>query len=158
MNKKADKSADFTRAGTVRTVLPLVITGIAIILFSTAGLARMMGWGPDWTGNSGDVLAPDRMPLVPAASKSRTRASCAECGEIVSFREIERHDEDTVPGAAGGETAGNADKPRANPTRNYEITIRMADGSSRVIDGANPARWRTGERLIVIDGTNPSYP
>jgi hypothetical protein len=154
----ADKTPYFSSAAMTREVLPLVITGIAIVLFSTAGLARMMGWGPDWTDDSGDVLAPDRTALVPVESKARTRAGCAECGEIVSFREIESHDEGTEPGTAGAETAGNAGKPRANSTRNYEITIRMADGSSRVIDGANPAKWRTGERLIVIDGTNPSYP
>ena len=27
--------------------LPLLITGVAVVLFSSAGIARMMGWGPD---------------------------------------------------------------------------------------------------------------
>jgi outer membrane lipoprotein SlyB len=43
-----------------------------------------------------------------------------------------------------------------NRAKSYEIIVRMADGSSRVIDDANPARWRTGERLIVIGGVRPS--
>jgi hypothetical protein len=38
----------------------------------------------------------------------------------------------------------------------YEITIRLADRSNRVINRASPASWRPGERVIVIDGANPS--
>jgi len=30
--------------------------------------------------------------------------------------------------------------------------VRIADGSRRVINDANPASWRTGERLVVIGG------
>ena len=33
-----------------------------------------------------------------------------------------------------------------------EITIRLMDGSSRVIADPNPAQWRPGERVMVIDG------
>jgi hypothetical protein len=29
---------------------------MAVILFSTAGIARMMGWGPDSIDDSGDIL------------------------------------------------------------------------------------------------------
>lgn len=158
MKAHADKSPQFDRAGIVREVLPLLITGIAIILFSTAGFARMMGWGPNWTGDPGDVLALDPTAPVPTASAARAKARCAECGEIVSMREIEKYDEDSSPGAAGAAVAGNRDETRANSTRSYEITVRMADGSSRVINDANPARWRPGQRLIVIDGANPSFP
>lgn len=160
MKKKADKSPNCDRVGTAREVLPLLITGIAIILFSIAGFARMMGWGANWTADSGDVPALDwTAPApVPIAGKARAKARCAECGEVVSMREIERHDEDYSPAAAGGATASTGDRIRVKAARSYEITVRMADGSSRVIDDANPARWRTGQRLIVIDGTNPSSP
>ena len=98
--------------------LPLLITGITVILFSTAGIARMLGWGLSSTGASDDIK-------VSAASDGGARPRCPECGVIVS-------------------------------TRSNEITVRMADGSSRVIEDANPARWRAGERLMVIAGTDPS--
>ena len=101
--------------------VPLLITGIAVILFSTAGIARMLGWGLSSTGDSDDIPTLE----VSATSEGGARPRCPECGVIVS-------------------------------TRSNEITVRMADGSSRVIDDANPARWRTGERLMVIAGTNPS--
>ncbi|OGA22276.1 MAG: hypothetical protein A3I02_04475 [Betaproteobacteria bacterium RIFCSPLOWO2_02_FULL_67_26] len=124
MKKRADKSPYFDRTGAAREVLPLLISGIAVILFSTAGFARMMGWGLTSTGDSGDILALAQAAPAPTASEARARPKCPECGVIVS-------------------------------TRGYEITIRMADGSSRVINEAYPARWRTGERLIVIAGTDP---
>jgi len=146
MQVQADKSS----------CLPLLITGIAIILFSTAGIARMMGWGPNSTDASGDILALDQMAPVQTMSEARANARCAECGMIVSMREIERHDEDSGPGAAGGVTTGTWDETRVKSTRSYEIIVRMANGSRRVIHDANPASWRPGERLMVIGGVKPS--
>jgi hypothetical protein len=145
MKTQADKSS----------YLPLLITGIAVVLFSTAGIARMMGWGPNSTDDSGEILAPDQAASVPPTSEARAKARCAECGVIVSMREIERHDEGSGPGAAGVVTAGNQDEKRVKSTRSYEIIVRMADGSRRVINDANPASWRTGERLMVIGGVKP---
>jgi hypothetical protein len=138
--------------------LALLITGFAIVLFSTAGIARIMGWGPGSTEDSDDIVALDQEAPVPPAGGARAGPRCSECGVIVSMREVGRHDEDTGPGAAGEATAGNQGELRAYETRHYEIVVRMSDGSSRVIDHASPARWRTGERLIVIAGTDPSRP
>jgi hypothetical protein len=132
MKKSTGKSARPTRAGTVRAFWPLLITGIAVILFSSAGIARLM-WDADTAGYSGAILALD----VPAGV-ARAGPRCPECGMIELVREIERHDEES--------------------TRSHEFVVRMADGSSRVIGDANPGRWRTSERLIVIDGTRPSRP
>jgi outer membrane lipoprotein SlyB len=53
--------------------------------------------------------------------------------------------------AAGEE---HAQPNTGNPARSashYEITIRLRDGSKRVIVDANPAVWRVGERVSVID-------
>jgi len=111
---------------------PLLITGIAVIVFSSAGFARMMGWDPG-AGYSGASLALD----VPAG-EARPGPRCAECGTVVSVREIVRHDE-----ASSG---------------NYEFMVRMADGSSRAIDSSGPVRWRMGERLLIIDGAVPLRP
>jgi outer membrane lipoprotein SlyB len=72
------------------------------------------------------------------------------------MREIQRYDEDSGPGAAGGVTTGNRDATRVKSTKSYEIIVRMADGSRRVIHDAKPASWRTGEQVIVIGGANPS--
>jgi hypothetical protein len=156
MKTQADKSSYFHRAGAARGVLTLLITGIAVILFSTAGIARIVGWGSNSTDDSGDILALDQTAPVPTTSEARAKPRCPECGVIVSMREIERHDQDSGPGAAGGVTAANRDETRVKPTKSYEIIVRLADGSSRVINDANPARWRPGERVIVIDGASAS--
>ena len=142
----------FHRAGAARGVLVPLITGIAIVLFSTAGIARIMGWGANPTDAPGDGLAPDQMPAVETMSAARVFARCAECGVIVSMRKIERHKEDPGPGADG-----DRDESRLKASRNYEFTVRMDDGSSRVIEAAYAAAWRRGERLIVIAGAIPSH-
>lgn len=156
MKTQADKSSYFHRAGAARGVLTLLITGIAVILFSTAGIARIVGWGPNSTDNSGDILALDQTAPVPATNEARVKGRCPECGVIVSMRGIERHDQDSGSGAAGGVTAGHRDETRVKSTKSYEIVVRMAGGSSRVINHASPASWRPGERVIVIDGADPS--
>ncbi len=150
--------------------LPLLITGIAVILFSTAGIARMMGWGPNSTDGSGGILALDNFPAASARpvavtvqtaagqveGEARVKGKCAECGVIVSMREIDARDKGAGLDASGGAVAGNQDELPVASIRRYEITVRLADGSSRVINDANPASWRPGERLIVIDGAIPS--
>jgi hypothetical protein len=108
-----------------------VVAAIAVILFSTAGIARMMGWGPDSTGNSMAAVA------VHAGLK------CPECGVIVSMREIERPGANAGPGLAVG------------PASSYEIIVRMSDGTRREINHVNPANWRPGERVVIIDGVGP---
>ncbi len=132
MKKRAD-TARQKRAATTRRVWPLLIAGIAVVLFSSAGFARMMGWGPGTAGNSGDMLALD----VPAG-ETRAGPRCPECGMVVSVREIEERNEGS-PGS-------------------YEFVVRMADGSSRVIEDAHPERGRTSERQHILDGISPPRP
>ena len=134
--------------------LPLVLAGIAAILFSTAVIARIIGWGPNSAGDSGDILALDQAALA-TTSAPRTTPRCSECGEIVSMREIARHDENPSLAAAGQATIGNRDETQVTSIRSHEIMIRMADGSRRMIEQANAASWRHGERVIVIGGVKP---
>lgn len=142
--------------------LAWLIAGIAVILSSTAGIAGLMGWLPASTGSSGDIPAPGRVSISATRamapqvqSEVRTRGRCAECGVVVSTREIDAHDEGAGD-ASGGIAAGNPDELRVTAVRRYEITIRMADRSSRVINDAGLASWRPGEQVIVIGGTNAS--
>ena len=59
----------------------------------------------------------------------------------------------TVAGAVGGALAGNEIEKRAKSTKSYAITVRLDDGSSRVINESNPPTWRPGDRVKVADGT-----
>ena len=103
--------------------LAVLVTGLAIVLFSTAGIARMLGWGRSSTGDSGDMPALEASPDGEEAARPR----CPECGVIVS-------------------------------TGNHEFLVRMSDGSNRSIRDANPARWRVGERLLIIARTDLPQP
>jgi outer membrane lipoprotein SlyB len=126
--------------------LPLLIAGIAVILFSSAGIAHIVGWIPTASGNTGNAFVPEALPAV--------KGRCAECGVIVSMREIEVHDRSGRSGAATEVVGDNSDETREKSNRRHELTIRLADGSSRVIIEENSAKWRLEERVIVIDGVS----
>ena len=117
MQAEADTSSHIHHAAAARGVLRVLIAGIAVFVFSAAGLARMMGWGASPAADSGDIRVLER---TAAAAGPR----CPECGVIVLVQE-------------------------------NEISVRMADGSSQVIDDASPASWRTGERVMIIGGVKP---
>ena len=52
----------------------------------------------------------------------------------------------------GGVVAGNEIEKRVKSGKSYEITVRLEDGSSRVIHEASAPTWRTGDRVKVING------
>lgn len=117
----------------------------------------------------------------PAPARMAVAATCAECGVVESVREIDTKgqgtglgvvgggvlggllgnqvgggrgkDVMTVVGAVGGAVAGNEVEKRVKATKSYEITVRLNDGSSRVISQASPPAWRPGDKVKVIDGT-----
>ncbi len=152
-----------------RQYLPRIAAGVAVILFSTAGIAAMMGWRSaliDGAGNAAAVAhedstnAPAKVdaPTARASqkwSKARANGRCAECGLIVSMHEITGRDDEF--GMASGVTDGDEDAKPLTMATQYEIIVRMADGSSRVINTATPASWRLGGRVIVIAGTVQSH-
>ena len=118
----------------------------------------MTGWELISTVDAGAIPASGPAAKLPAAGEARAMPRCPECGVIVSMREVERRDEDIDPVAAAGTTTGNGNEIPEKRTRNYRIIVRMADGTDRSIYAVNPARWRTGERLMVIAGTGSSQP
>ena len=120
-----------------KTPHPLAwVAGIAVILFSVAGIAAIMGWIPTSTGTLGnnaaleEKLATNRAKpaavekkmtntVKPAAPKEYTapapvqvasnvpaRRTCAECGVIESVREIQHKGQGTGLGAVGGAVVG----------------------------------------------------
>src|SRR3990172_9533383 len=99
------------------------IAGIAVILFSVAGIAAIMGWIPTSMGRSSDnteLVKSGKLSTntaKPAAPKAHTapvqvannapaKVKCAECGVIESVREIEHRGEGTGLGAVGGAVVG----------------------------------------------------
>ena len=116
--------------------LRLLIGGIAAVLLGLFGIAAVMAWTPASTEDSVDKL----LTLPTKTVGSHVRVKCEECGVVVSTREIEQ------PGGSGGVTRGGK--------RGHEVTVRMKNGSNRVFMDANPANWRQGESIILIQGAS----
>jgi len=141
--------------------LPWIIAS-ATTLASTAGFVALMAWMPLLLGasritlpvaqiedaKSGATIDAGTQPLKGIA---RRKLRCAECGLIESIRQVE-----TGPGAASSIPAGGpvVENRKRTPvgSAGREITVRLQDGSSRVMIDANPGRLRLGERVNVIDG------
>lgn len=118
---------------------------------------------------------------VRVAANTTTVTKCAECGVIESTREIETRGEGSgigavggavvggvlgnqvgngrgkdiavVVGAVGGGLAGNEIEKRVKTVKSYEVTVRLEDGSSRVVREATLPAWHAGDRVKVVDGT-----
>lgn len=58
----------------------------------------------------------------------------------------------TVAGAVGGGYAGNEVEKRTRSTINYQVKVRMEDGSVRHFSYAAQPTWRVGDHVKVIDG------
>lgn len=145
------------------------VVGLAVVLFSTAGIAAIMGWRSSTNSPGGAiglpiaaaistedvaVTAPPAQKRAKVKVKARAPGRCAECGQIESISEIsERHDDSA---AAEALAAGHSNEQPANVTAQSELVVRMADGSRRVFSSANPALWRLGERVVIIAGSIPS--
>jgi hypothetical protein len=167
---KTNYGPDMNTPLTKSRYLPRLVVGMAVILSSTAGIAAIIGWLPTSTGGASALAALDNLPVAAAKAvavtaksapgrvegEARANGRCAECGVVVSTREIDARGEGAGLAASGGAVAGNHDELRVTSARRYEITIRMADRSSRVLNQSSPASWRPGEHVIVIGGARPS--
>lgn len=101
------------------------IAGIAVTVFSVAGIAAIMGWIPTSTSSPTDNAAlaqqstaaakpasartratPEQAPVRVASNSPVVRAACAECGVVESVREIDKKGEGSGLGAVGGAVVG----------------------------------------------------
>jgi len=134
--------------------LPLLVGGIAAILVSGIALGSLAisAHGSDSALAPAKPTAAAVAPAIAAPGPGTRAYRCGGCGVIESTRKIEAPDENTGVNASGRRAAGNRGAIEAKPLENYEITIRLQDGSMRVIRDAKPARWRHGEQVTIIAG------
>lgn len=119
-------------------------------------------------------------PVAAAPAPMAAMPACAECGVIESVREIEEkgagsgigavggavlggllgnqvgggrgQDVMTVVGAVGGGLAGNEVEKRVKSTKRYEITLRLNDGTTRVVSESGLPAWRVGDKVKLVNG------
>jgi len=89
------------------------IAGIAVTVFSAAGIAAIMGWIPTSTSSPGNSAGLAKQPSAPAQAATRANRApvqvagkCVECGVVESVREIDVKGEGSGVGAVGGAVVG----------------------------------------------------
>lgn len=141
-------------------VLPrrLFIGAALLVALILCGIGVVMVWAPNVAeAKSDDVVAsnaPVRPDVIAPASEK-----CMECGVIESRRTIVQDEDAAAPGAATPMIVGGLKEIRRSPVSVSEVTVRMNDGTSRrfVDEGlSNSHTWRTGERMIFIEGVRAS--
>lgn len=134
--------------------LPVLVVGIAAILLSGIVIASLAFSGQQSDGVVAPHEAPDAAALAALAAPVSRARRCAECGVIESVREIEAADDNAAARTPARSAAGQRGEIEAKPRASHEITIRMQDGSMRVITDAKPANWRRGEPVTIIAGVD----
>lgn len=94
----------------------MLIAAIAVIVFSVAGIATMMGWMPNALSKNDPAakVEPARTEALPGARPGASRpravtgtaATCADCGVIESIRAVEVKGEGSGLGAVTGGVVG----------------------------------------------------
>ncbi len=108
----------------------VILAAIAVIVFSAAGVAAIMGWIPSSRSDAASPLAGSApakaLPAQPAAVHARPRSTaaaapsttrnktpvavasvrCTDCGVIASILEVRKAGEGTGLGVVGGAVAG----------------------------------------------------
>jgi hypothetical protein len=128
---------------------PLLVGGFAAIMVGGIAIASLAISSQAFNGA---FEAPVPPKVVAAQGSATARAytyRCDDCGVIESMRKIDAPDDHSGAGAPG--RTGTIE---GEPLRNYEITIRMQDGSVRVIREAKSAYWRHGEPVTLIAGAD----
>jgi len=116
-----------------------------------------------------------------APDYSQAPAICRDCGTIESVREIAKEGEGsglgavaggvlggvlgnqvgngrgrdvaTVAGAIGGAFAGHQIEKSQKKVVDYQITVRLEDGTTRVFHQDTAPAWRSGDRVRIESGT-----
>ena len=87
----------------------MLIAAIAVIVFSVAGIATMMGWLPNVESKT-EPAAKSAPAAKSSASRQRamssTGAACADCGVVESIRAVESKGQGSGIGAVGGAVVG----------------------------------------------------
>ncbi len=122
---------------------------------------------------------PRAEPARPARTVTAA-AVCPDCGIVESVREVQTQgnasgvgavggavvggvvgnqvgggrgrDAMTVLGAVGGALAGNQIEKNMKSTKSYAITVRLEDGTTRVLHEASLPTWRPGDKVRIVDG------
>lgn len=106
--------------------------------------------------------------------------TCRDCGVVETVREVKQNGDGTglgaigggvvggllgnqigggrgkivgaVVGAVGGAYAGNEVEKRVRSTTQYEVTVRLENGNTRVFTQSQAPTWQRGDRVRISNG------
>ena len=135
------------------------------IVVATSALAGVLTWSPRPVLEAFSVTVSDKPAVnsvieaaidpAPEENIASGMVNCAECGIVVSKREIIPVLGNNDSGAGGGVKRARLKETALKSIGNYEVTVRTKDGVNHQFIVANTANWRPGERIIFIEGRNP---
>lgn len=125
----------------------------------------------------GSGVPPD---YVPSPGEASVPPPCADCGVIADVRQVTHEGQGsgvgavvggvvggalannigrgngrtlaTLAGALGGGLLGNTIEKSRNQTVSYQVTVRMEDGTTRLIDADTLPPWRIGDQVKLVGG------
>jgi hypothetical protein len=104
------------------TVASVLFVGLGAIAGITAYLSRSTPEG-----------APSREVPVAVAAKPIDRG-CRDCGVVVSVKQLQLKSRTT------------------KQTSQYQVRVRMSDGSERTVTYTTPPAWKAGDRVRLQNG------
>ncbi len=151
---------------------PLVAgAAAAVIVASAVAVAAIGGYLPGSKAEQKPVISKAK----PAA---RVATACTECGVVLDVKEetvmgkgtgmgavaggvagaVLGHEigdgsrAGTAVGAVVGGVAGHQIERSARSTKKYDISVRMHDGSIKVVSTDTPPAWRPGDKVRLKNG------
>lgn len=129
---------------------------------------------------AGAGVPPDYVPPPTAATALPVAPPCHNCGVIADIRQITHEGQGTglgaiaggvfggalgnnvgggsgrtlatIAGAVGGGLLGNTIEKSQRQTVSYQISVRMEDGTTQILDAGSMPSWRIGDQVKLING------
>jgi len=111
-------------------VQTLIFSAVASVIF--VALGTIAGIAAYLSRSANEHAEPRGVPVA-VATKPIDR-SCRDCGVVVAVKQVELK----------GRTA--------KATRQYEVRVRMSDGSMRTVTYSNEPGWKAGDRVRLQNG------
>lgn len=125
-------------------------------------------------------VPPDYVPPPAALSAPPAPPPCVDCGVIANVRQVTNEAEGTgagaivggiagaalgsnvgrgngrtlasIAGAIGGGLLGNSIEKSQRSTVGFQVTVRMEDGTTRMIPADTMPSWRIGDKVKLVGG------
>jgi outer membrane lipoprotein SlyB len=126
------------------------------------------------------AATPKQAAKEPVQPKQAAKPVCRDCGVIQSVNAVEKAGEGsgvgavaggvvggvvghqigngrgqdlaTVAGAVGGAVAGHHIEKHVKKTTVYNVTVKLDDGTTRVLTQSQAPTYRSGDRVRIVDG------